>query len=144
MEKRTLPTLDLKRHYAQIKDEIDEAIRGVVESQYFILGPEVKAFEAEAARYLDVKHAVGCASGSDALLLALMALDVKPGDEVITTPFTFFATVSAITRLGAKPVFADIDPKSFNIDARRAAEALTARTKVFLPVHLFGQMAEME
>ncbi|MGI6074768.1 MAG: DegT/DnrJ/EryC1/StrS family aminotransferase [Pyramidobacter sp.] len=144
MEKRTLPTLDLKRHYAQIKDEIAEAISGVVENQYFILGPEVKAFETEAANFLGVKHAVGCASGSDALLLDLMALDVKPGDEVITTPFTFFATVSAITRLGAKPVFADIDPKSFNIDAQKTAEAVTARTKVFLPVHLFGQMAEME
>ncbi len=143
-EKRDLPSLDLKRHYALVKDEIAEAIRGVVESQYFILGPEVKAFETEAARYLEVKHAVGCASGSDALLLALMALDVKPGDEVVTTPFTFFATVSAVTRMGAKPVFADIDPKSYNIDPDKALEKVGPKTKVFLPVHLFGQMAEME
>lgn len=144
MEKRNLPTLDLKRHYAQIKDEINEAIKGVVENQYFVLGPEVKAFEAEAANYLEVKHAIGCASGSDALLLDLMALDVKPGDEVITTPFTFFATVSAITRLGATPVFADIDPKSYVLDPEKVLEKITPRTKVFLPVHLFGQMVEME
>lgn len=144
MEKRTLPTLDLKRHYAQIKEEIDGAIRGVVESQYFVLGPEVKSFENEAANYLEVKHAVGCASGSDALLLDLMALDVGPGDEVITTPFTFFATVSAITRLGATPVFADIDPKSYNLDPAEVLKKITPRTKVFMPVHLFGQMVEME
>lgn len=144
LEKRTLPTLDLKRHYARVKDEVREAIDSVVESQYFILGPEVKAFETEAARYLEVAHAVGCASGSDALLLCLMALDVKPGDEVITTPFTFFATVSAITRLGATPVFADIDPKSYNIDPDKALEKVGPKTKVFLPVHLFGQMTEME
>ena len=144
MEKRTLPTLDLKRHYAQIKEEIDGAIRGVVESQYFVLGPEVKSFENEAANYLEVKHAIGCASGSDALLLDLMALDVGPGDEVITTPFTFFATVSAITRLGATPVFADIDPKSYNLDPAEVLKKITPRTKVFMPVHLFGQMVEME
>ena len=144
MEKRTLPTLDLKRHYAQIKEEIDGAIRGVVESQYFVLGPEVKSFENEAANYLEVKHAVGCASGSDALLLDLMTLDVGPGDEVITTPFTFFATVSAITRLDATPVFADIDPKSYNLDPAEVLKKITPRTKVFMPVHLFGQMVEME
>ncbi len=143
-EKRTLPTLDLKRRYALVKDEVAEAIRGVVESQNFILGPEVKAFETEAARYLEVKHAVGCASGSDALLLDLIALGVKPGDEVVTTPFTFFATVSAVTRLGATPVFADIDPGSYNIDPDKALEKIGPKTKVFLPVHLFGQMAEME
>ena len=139
-EKRTLPTLDLKRHYARVKDEISEAIRGVVESQYFILGPEVKAFEAEAARYLEVKHAVGCASGSDALLLDLMALDLKPGDEVITTPFTFFASVSAITRAGATPVFADIDPESYNVAPEKVLEKIGPKTKAFMPVHLFGQM----
>ncbi|MBP5212008.1 MAG: DegT/DnrJ/EryC1/StrS family aminotransferase [Pyramidobacter sp.] len=143
-EKRTLPTLDLKRHYAQIRDEINEAIRGVVESQYFILGPEVKAFETEAARYLEVKHAVGCASGSDALLLDLMALDLKPGEEVITTPFTFFASVSAITRAGATPVFADIDPKSYNVSPEKVLEKIGPKTKAFMPVHLFGQMVEME
>lgn len=143
-ERRTLPTLDLKRNYARVKGEVDAAIQKVVESQYFILGPEVKDFEVEAANYLEVKHAVGCASGSDALLLALMALDVKPGDEVITTPFTFFASVSAITRLGAVPVFADIDPESYNLDPAKVLEKVTPRTKVFMPVHLFGQMVAME
>lgn len=144
MEKSCLPSLDLKRHYVQVKDEIHEAIDRVLESQCFVLGPEVGAFEAESEKYLEVKHAVGCASGSDALLLALMSLDVKPGDEVITTPFTFFATVSAITRLGATPVFADIDPLSYNIDPEQVLRRLTPRTKVVLPVHLFGQMAALE
>lgn len=144
MEKRSLPTLDLKRQYNKISEEISEALQRVVKSQYFVLGPEVAAFEAEAANYLEVKRAIGCASGSDALLLDLMALDVKPGDEVITTPFTFFATVSAITRLGATPVFADIDPKSYNIAPEKVLEKISPRTKVVLPVHLFGQMAEME
>ncbi len=144
MGKRSLPTLDLKRQYNKISKEISEALLRVVESQYFVLGPEVAAFEAEAANYLEVKRAIGCASGSDALLLDLMALDVKPGDEVITTPFTFFATVSAITRLGATPVFADIDPKSYNISPEKVLEKISPRTKVVLPVHLFGQMAEME
>ncbi|MDY3868983.1 MAG: DegT/DnrJ/EryC1/StrS family aminotransferase [Pyramidobacter sp.] len=143
-EKRTLPTLDLKRNYSRIKDEIDAAIHSVVESQYFILGPEVKSFETEAANYLETKHAVGCASGSDALLLALMALDLKPGDEVITTPFTFFASVSAITRLGGVPVFADIDPVSYNVDPQKVLERVTPKTKVFMPVHLFGQMAVLD
>ena len=143
-ERKTLPTLDLKRNYARVTDEIGEAIQKVVESQYFILGPEVKNFETEAANYLEVKHAIGCASGSDALLLALMALDLKPGDEVITTPFTFFASVSAITRLGATPVFADIDPLSYNQDPSKVLEKVTPRTKAFMPVHLFGQMVAME
>ncbi len=144
MGKRSLPTLDLKRHYAQVKEEISEALREVVESQYFILGPQVKAFETEAANYLEVKHAIGCASGSDALLLNLMALDLKPGDEVITTPFTFFATVSAIVRVGATPVFADIDPAGYNISPEKVLEKISPRTKVFLPVHLFGQMAQVD
>ncbi len=144
MEKRSLPTLDLKRHYALVKDEICEAIQEVVDSQYFVLGPQVKAFETEAENYLEVKHAIGCASGSDALLLNLMAMDLKPGDEVITTPFTFFATVSAIVRVGATPVFADIDPASYNISPEKVREKISPRTKIFLPVHLFGQMAEVE
>ncbi len=144
MGKRSLPTLDLKRHYAEVKDEICEALKEVIESQYFILGPQVKAFETEAANYLEVKHAIGCASGSDALLLNLMALDLRRGDEVITTPFTFFATVSAIVRVGATPVFADIDPASYNVSPEKVLEKISPRTKVFLPVHLFGQMAEVD
>ena len=144
MANDSLPTLDLKRHFVEIKDEIYAAVKGVIDSQYFVLGPEVKSFENEAAAYLGIKRAVGCASGSDALLLDLMALDVGPGDEVITTPFTFFATVSAITRTGATPVFADIDPESYNIDVDKALEKITPKTKVFLPVHIFGQAAEME
>lgn len=143
-EQKVLPTLDLKRQFENVKDEIREAIAGVVESQYFVLGPEVKQFESEAASYLEAPHAIGCASGSDALLLSLMALDLKPGDEVITTPFTFFATVSAITRVGATPVFADIDPVSYNLDPQSVLSKITDRTKVFLPVHIFGQMVEME
>ena len=144
MGKKSLPTLDLKRHFFEIKDEVYGAIHRVVDSQCFVLGPEVEEFETEAANYLEVKRAIGCASGSDALLLDLIALDIKQGDEVITTPFTFFATVSAITRVGATPVFADIDPLSYNIAPEKVLEKITTRTKVFLPVHLFGQMAEVE
>lgn len=140
----TLPTFDLKRNYARLSGEIDDAIKRVLESQHFILGPEVKAFEEEAAAYLETSHAIGTASGSDALLLALMALDLKPGDEVITTTYSFFATVSAITRLGGTPVFVDIDPESYNVDPARVLEKVTSRTKAFLPVHLFGQMMPLE
>jgi dTDP-4-amino-4,6-dideoxygalactose transaminase len=134
----------LKRSYAAIKDEIREALERVFESQAFILGPEVRAFEEDVESYLESGTAVGCASGTDALLLALMALDVGPGDEVVTTPYSFFATASCITRLGAVPVFADIDPATYNIDLKDAAAKFTARTKVFLPVHLFGQTAPIE
>ncbi|MBP8673190.1 MAG: DegT/DnrJ/EryC1/StrS aminotransferase family protein, partial [Synergistales bacterium] len=107
-----IPSLDLRRNYARIEKEIKEAIDGVLASQAFILGPEVEAFEEEAAMYLEVSHAVGCSSGSDALLLALMALGVGEGDEVITTPYSFFATASCIARLGARPVFVDVDPRT--------------------------------
>lgn len=136
--------LDLKRQYADICDEMDAALRSVSDSGMFVLGPEVKKLEQNIAEYCQVEHAVGCASGSDALLLALMACDIKAGDEVIVPSFTFFATASAVTRLGATPVFADIEPGSFNIDPEHVAQLITDRTRAILPVHLFGQMAEMQ
>lgn len=139
-----VPTLDLTRNYARIKDEILEAMTPVLESQHFIMGEAVKLFEEECSRYLDGVEAIGCASGSDALVLALMALDVGEGDEVITTPYSFFATASCITRLGATPVFVDVDPKTYNIDGEKVLDAVTPRTKAFLPVHLFGQMVPLE
>jgi dTDP-4-amino-4,6-dideoxygalactose transaminase len=139
-----IPSFDLKRNYARVEGEIKEAIERVLASQHFILGPEVAEFEGEAAAYLETPHALGCASGSDALLLALMAAGVGPGDEVITTPFSFFATASCITRLGAVPVFADVEPDSYNISMERVAGAITPRTKAFIPVHLFGQLCKME
>ncbi|MDK2846386.1 MAG: hypothetical protein PWR18_988, partial [Synergistales bacterium] len=140
----SLPSFDLKRNYQRIRDEIGNAIESVLESQHFILGPEVERFEEEIAMYLGTPHAIGCASGSDALLLALMALDTGPGDEVITTPYSFFATASCITRLGAKPVFADVDPKTYNISPAEVEKAITEKTRAILPVHLFGQMARVE
>ena len=144
MPDRKLPTLDLKRNYARVREEIREAVDRVLESQHFILGPEVKKLEGEVAAYLGVPQAVGCASGTDALVLALMALGVGPGDEVVTTPFSFFATVSCITRLGARAVFADIDPDTYNIRVEQVREKLSPRTKAVIPVHLFGQMVPLE
>ena len=143
-EPLAVPALDLKAQYQTIRDEIDEAVRQVVESQYFILGPEVSGREAEIAGYCGVAHGVGCASGSDALLLPLLALGVGPGDEVVTTPYTFFATGGAIWRTGARPVFVDIDPETYNIDPNQLEDSLTPRTKVILPVHLYGQTADMD
>ncbi|MDR1874844.1 MAG: DegT/DnrJ/EryC1/StrS family aminotransferase [Synergistaceae bacterium] len=139
-----VPILDLKRQYRGIREEIREAVERVFESQAFILGAEVRAFEEHVERYLEKGVAVGCASGTDAILLALMALDVGPGDEVLTTPYSFFATASCIVRAGAKPVFADIDPSTYNIDLEDAAAKITPGTKAFLPVHLFGQMVPLE
>ena len=139
-----VPLLDLKRQYEQIKDEMADAIQRVSDSGMFVLGPEVKTLETSIAAYSQVEHAVGCASGSDALLLALMALDIQPGDEVIVPSFTFFASVSAVTRLGATPIFADIDPVSFTISTSHVQELINERTKAIIPVHLFGQMAEMK
>ena len=139
-----IPSFDLKRNYTRVEGEIHEALDRVLSSTQFILGPEVAAFENEAAGYLEARHAVSTASGTDALLLALMALDVKPGDEVITTPFSFFATASCISRLGAKIVFADVEPDSYNISMERVREAVTERTRAFIPVHLFGQMCLLE
>ena len=144
-----IPIIDLKAQYAAIRDEVRRAIDEVLESQQFILGPAVEKFEREAAAYLGAEHAVGVASGSDALLLSLMALGIGPGDGVIVPPFTFFATVSAITRLGATPVFADIDPESFLLDGKQVEALLAggrksgARIKAVLPVHLFGRVGPM-
>ena len=143
-EPLSVPALDLKAQYRTIRHEIEPVVERVLESQYFILGPEVSGFEAEAAAYCEAKYAVGCSSGSDALLLPLLAIDLKPGDEVITSPYSFFATAGAIWRAGAIPVFVDIDSVSFNIDPTRIADAITPKTKAIIPVHLYGQVADME
>ncbi|HPD15776.1 MAG TPA: DegT/DnrJ/EryC1/StrS family aminotransferase [Planctomycetota bacterium] len=139
-----VPLLDLKAQYATIRDRVRPVVDAVMDSQYFILGPEVEAFEKELAAYVGAKHAVGCASGTDAILLALMALGVGPGDEVVTTPFTFFATAGCVSRVGATPVFVDIEPDTFNINPALVRKAITRRTKAILPVHLFGQCADMD
>ncbi len=139
-----IPLLDLKRQYATIKADVDRAVLAVLEDQAFVLGKRVEDLEAAAVRRCGVKHAIACASGSDALLIALRALDVGPGDEVITTPFTFFATGGAISRLGARPVYVDIEPGSFNIAPEAVRRAITKRTKAILPVHLYGRMADMD
>jgi dTDP-4-amino-4,6-dideoxygalactose transaminase len=154
-----VPFLDLKDQYAPLRTEIEAAIREVCNSQYFILGPKVKALEEEIAAYCNASHAVGTSSGTDALLLALMALDVGRDDEVITTPFTFFATAGVVSRLGARPVFCDIEPDTYNLDPGSVEEFLRAhcrkedgrlintstggRIRVLMPVHLFGQCADM-
>jgi dTDP-4-amino-4,6-dideoxygalactose transaminase len=139
-----VPLLDLKPQCAPIRDEIDRAIRRVVDAQGFILGPEVAAFEKEAGIYVGAAHAIGCASGTDALVLSLHALSVRAGDEIVTTPFSFFASASCAALLGAIPVFADIEPGTFNIDPGRIEDAITPKTKAIIPVHLFGQCADMD
>src|SRR5215472_15069742 len=139
-----IPMLDLKAQHELIAREIEAAVRAVLDDQKFILGPEVQALERELAAYCGCEHAIGCASGSDALLLALMALGIGEGDEVITTPFSFFATAGSIVRLGGRPVFVDIDYSTFNIDPDAIESAITEKTRAILPVHLFGQCAEME
>jgi dTDP-4-amino-4,6-dideoxygalactose transaminase len=138
-----IPMQDLSREDREIGGEIDHALRRVVRSGRFIMGPEVHEFERSFAEYCNCRYALGVASGSDALLLSLLALGIGAGDEVITTPFTFVATASSISRTGAIPIFVDIDPRSYNIDAEQIAKAVTRRTKAILPVHLFGQPSEM-
>jgi dTDP-4-amino-4,6-dideoxygalactose transaminase len=139
-----IPMLDLTRQYASIRDEIDAAIRGVLEGGHFIDGANVKAFESELAEYCNVAHAVGLNSGTDALYLALRALGIGRGDEVITSPFTFIATAEAITLCGAAPVFADVDPETLNISPQAIRAAITPRTKAIIPVHLYGLAADMD
>jgi dTDP-4-amino-4,6-dideoxygalactose transaminase len=140
---KQVPLLDLQAQFETIRDQIRVAVDRVFDSQQFVLGAEVQALEEEIARYSQTRFAIGCASGSDALLLALMSCGVGAGDEVITTPFSFFATAGAITRLGARPVFVDIDALTFNINASLVAAAVTERTRAIVPVHLYGQCAEM-
>jgi len=139
-----VPLLDLKLQYASLKKELDEALIRVAGSQHFILGPEVEVLEKNLAGYLGAKHAIGVSSGTDALLIALMAIDVKPGDEVILPTFSFFATAGVVARMNAVPVFTDIDPVTFNIDPNDIERRITKKTKAIIPVHLYGQSAEME
>jgi len=139
-----LQMVDLKSQYLRIKPQIDNAIQGVIDSCQFVKGAEVKTFEQELAQYLGVRHAIACGNGTDALQVALMALGLKPGDEVITTDFTFIATVEVIALLGLKPVLVDVDKATFNIDVEKVEKAITPHTKAIVPVHLFGQCANME
>jgi len=141
--KASLPFLDLKAQFVSIRQEILDAVTRTLESQHFILGPEVEALEKELCVLTGCSHAIGCASGSDALILALLALDIGRADEVITTPFTFIASAGSIARVGAKPVFVDIDPQTFNIDPQAIKRAITPRTKAIMPVHLFGLAADI-
>jgi dTDP-4-amino-4,6-dideoxygalactose transaminase len=142
---RNIPLLDLKAQHRSIREEVLAEVTRVIDSQKFILGDDVKSLESEIAEYCSTKHAIGCASGSDALLLALMALDIGPGDKVVTTPYTFFATVGAICRLGAIPVLADVESDTFNLDVAKVSEALAKHSGVraILPVHLFGGCVDM-
>jgi dTDP-4-amino-4,6-dideoxygalactose transaminase len=138
-----IPLVDLEAQYRSLKQEIDQAVHRVIESGQYILGPEVAAYEEEMAKYLGAGYAVGVASGTDALQIALLACGIGPGDEVITTPFTFIATTEAIAKCGARPVFVDIDPRTYNIDAAAIGPRITGRTRSILPVHLYGHPADM-
>jgi len=139
-----VPLLDIKEQNESLRPEIEAALGRVLDTNGFILGAEVSALETELAHYCGTKHAIGCASGTDALLLALMAFGVGYDDEVVTTPYSFFATVSSITRLGAVPIFVDIDPETYNLNVSQIEERITDKTKAIQPVHLYGQCAEME
>jgi dTDP-4-amino-4,6-dideoxygalactose transaminase len=143
-KKQQFPFLDLKAQYETIRQEAIAAVTRVMDHQHFILGPEVEKFEKEIGSYIGTEFAIGCASGSDALLLSLMALDCGAGDEVVTVPFTFVATAGSIARLGAKPVFVDIDPVTYNLDPDKLERAITSKTKAIMPVHLFGLPADMD
>lgn len=140
----SVPLLDLSGQYEPIKDDVFNVFKDIFDSKRFILGSYVEDFEKEAAKYCDTHYALGVSSGTDALIIALMALDIKAGDEVITTPFTFFATTGSIHRVGATPVFVDINPDTFNIDPSQIEAKITDKTKAIMPVHLFGQMADMD
>lgn len=141
---KQIPLIDLKAQFATIREEIIESVTNVLESGTYIMGPEVKQLEQEIADFVGVKHAIGVANGTDALLLALDAAGIGPGDEVITTPFTFFATAEVVSQLGATPVFVDIDPKTYNIDVEQIRSKINNKTKAIIPVHIFGQPAEMD
>jgi UDP-2-acetamido-2-deoxy-ribo-hexuluronate aminotransferase len=146
MEKvlKKIHMVDTFGQYEKIKDEVDKAVLDVIRSSVFIGGPEVNSFQKELADYLKVKHVIGCANGTDALQIAMMALDLKPGDEVITADFTYVATAEVIGLLGLTPVLVDVDPETFNIDIKAIEKAITPKTKAIVPVHLFGQCADME
>jgi len=139
-----VPLLDLQAQYAPIRDEVLAAIARVCDSQRFIMGPEIEALESQIAALLHVDHAIAVSSGTDAVLVALMALGIQAGDEVVTTPYSFFATAGSVVRLGARPVFVDIDPATFNIDPDAVAAAITPRTRAVMPVHLFGLSADLD
>jgi dTDP-4-amino-4,6-dideoxygalactose transaminase len=140
---RTVPVIDLTRYDEALKREIARAVEAIFDTGRFVMGPAHEAFEKSLAERLGVRHAIGVSSGTDALLVAFMALSIGPGDEVVTSPFSFFASAGVIARLGARPVFVDIDPATFNLDPSRLEDALTPRTKAIQPVHLYGQCADM-